>query len=532
MGFLVGDSNRKPGFRSSSILFGWQPLPAPEITRAHIIALALLPLVLTACGATAPPTAGVAPRLDEGVGTVVNDVHSQLNLTHVDRIVAPRSVEEIQETIRQSRKEGKSISIAGARHAMGGQQSGEGAVLIDMSKMNRVLRFDRTTGLVEAEAGIEWPGLVDYLVAAQKDVGRAWGIRQKQTGADRLSLGGGLSANAHGRGLRLKPIVQDVEDFTLVDSGAQVRRCSRRENPELFRLAIGGYGLFGVIARVTLRLAPRQKVERVVEVLDLKNLMPAFDKRIAEGYLYGDFQYAIDPVSPDFLKRGVFSCYRPVAASTPIAEGQKELSAENWKELYYLAHTDKTRAFEMYARYYLSTSGQVYWSDTHQMGVYIENYHEDLDRRLGSTDKGSEMITEVYVPRGDLTAFMGEARDFFRAEGFGPIYGTIRLIEKDDETFLAWAKERYACVIFNLHVVRTPQGIERAAARFRRLIDLAIGHGGSYFLTSHRWATAKQITTCYPQFPAFLRLKKKYDSSEIFQSDWYRQYRSLADGAP
>ena len=142
------------------------------------------------------------------------------------------------------------------------------------------------------------------------------------------------------------------------------------------------------------------------------------------------------------------------------------------------------------------------------------------------------MITEIYVPRRDLAPFMAEARDYFRAEGFGPIYGTIRLIEKDDETFLAWAKESYACVIFNLHVVRTPEGIERAASWFRHLIDLAIGHGGSYFLTYHRWATPAQLTTCYPQFPAFLRLKKTYDPSEIFQSEWYRHYRSLADGAP
>ena len=48
------------------------------------------------------------------------------------------------------------------------------------------------------------------------------------------------------------------------------------------------------------------------------------------------------------------------------------------------------------------------------------------------------------------------------------IYGTVRLIEKDDETFLAWARDRYACVIFNLHIEHTPQKIEQAAAAFRR----------------------------------------------------------------
>jgi hypothetical protein len=32
---------------------------------------------------------------------------------------------------------------------------------------------------------------------------------------------------------------------------------------------------------------------------------------------------------------------------------------------------------------------------------------------------------------------------------------------------------------------------------------------------------------CYPQFKEFLHLKRKYDPTERFQSDWYRYYRKL-----
>ncbi|MGI8436186.1 MAG: hypothetical protein ACR2NX_04685, partial [Chthoniobacterales bacterium] len=63
-----------------------------------------------------------------------------------------------------------------------------------------------------------------------------------------------------------------MEAFTLVDPNAEVRRCSRTENAELFRLVIGGYGLFGIIADVSLRLMPRVKVERRVELLSLEEL--------------------------------------------------------------------------------------------------------------------------------------------------------------------------------------------------------------------------------------------------------------------
>ena len=41
------------------------------------------------------------------------------------------------------------------------------------------------------------------------------------------------------------------------------------------------------------------------------------------------------------------------------------------------------------------------------------------------------------------------------------------MIEKDDETFLPWAKENYACVIFNLLVTNTALGKSKAADTFR-----------------------------------------------------------------
>jgi FAD/FMN-containing dehydrogenase len=139
------------------------------------------------------------------------------------------------------------------------------------------------------------------------------------------------------------------------------------------------------------------------------------------------------------------------------------------------------------------------------------------------------MISEVYVPRDSLTDFMTEVADDFRRHSVEVIYGTIRLIERDQDTFLAWAREPWACVICNLHSVHTSEGIEHAAAAFRRLIDLANDRGGTYFLTYHRWATRQQVERSYPRFREFLALKRRHDPEERFQSDWYRHCRTLFD---
>ena len=169
----------------------------------------------------------------------------------------------------------------------------------------------------------------------------------------------------------------------------------------------------------------------------------------------------------------------------------------------------------------------MYWSDTHQLSTYIDDYHSWLDHETNAEHPATEIISELYVPRAALSDFLAEAADDFRLNRVDCIYGTIRLIEQDTETFLAWAKQPYACVIFNLHTHHTPDGIEHSAAAFRRLIDMAARRGGSWFLTYHTFGTRSQLLQCYPELPEFLRLKRRYDPDERFQSEWYRHHVAL-----
>jgi FAD/FMN-containing dehydrogenase len=484
-------------------------------------------------GCAAQPSRGV--RIGHGVessvmtdrGTLVNDVHAQLNATVVRRVLRPASVDDVREAVLKARAAGRVIAIAGGRHAMGGQQFGAEPDLLDMTGLDRVLDFDRERGEVEVEAGIMWPALIAWLHAIQDGQPHPWGIIQKQTGADRLTLGGALSSNVHGRVLGRAPIVDDVVAFTLVDAEGALRRCSRDENAALFGLAIGGFGLFGPIVSVRLRLAPRRKVRREVTLRAIDDVVATLEARADDGRGYGDFQFAIDPASDDFLTEGICSCYVAVTDETPIPDEQRALSRDDWEELFHLSHVDPRPASDAYTRHYLATDGQLYWSDLHQMADYHDGYHRALDARLGATAPGSEMITELYVPRRDLPAFMAKVAHDFRTHQTPVIYGTVRLIERDDETVLAWAREPWACIVFNLHVDHTPERIACAADAFRRLIDSALAYGGSYYLTYHRWATKEQVAAAYPQFVAFLREKLRCDPEERFQSDWYRHYREM-----
>src|SRR5262249_28169163 len=148
-------------------------------------------------------------------------------------------------------------------------------------------------------------------------------------------------------------------------------------------------------SRVKLRLVPRRKLRRTVEILSAADLPAKFQDRIDRGFLYGDFQFSINEKSSDFLQRGVFSCYEPIAADADVV-ASRQLRGDDWLDLLALAYTNREKAFAKYAEYYLTTNGQTYWSDTNQFGVYLSNYAQRLRGKVGGPDS-SLIISELYV---------------------------------------------------------------------------------------------------------------------------------------
>lgn len=413
---------------------------------------------------------------------------------------------------------------------MGGQQFLTAGVLLDTSQFNQVVDFNHIGGQITVEAGMLWGDLVASLECLNQQHKCNWSILQKPTGADDISIGGSLASNIHGRVLGKKPFIADIERFTAIMADGTRQTASRTENAELFSLAVGGYGMFCFVEEVTIRLTKSTKLMRKVELTDSGNLIDRLSQLQSEGATYGDFQFCIDSSAESFLTNGILSTYHPVADHTVGNTNNVKLSEDNWRELLRLAHVDKQKAFNSYSNHYQRTNGQIYSSETFQLSLYVPDYHDSLDDICHSTHsrhstltKGSEMITELYVPKNRLHEFLETSKAALKNQCADVIYGTVRLIEKDDESFLAWAKEDFACVIFNLHVQHDQISILRSKNSFRTLIEIALTMGGSYYLTYHRYASKQQLMQAYPQFQTFIDKKIAYDPSGRFRSNWFNQ---------
>jgi len=490
-----------------------------EITRRHFIKL----------GASALAGSMAAPALASGQS--VNDLHSGLNPTRVSEIVRPQSKAQLIKLVQNAIKTGRSFSICGARHAGGGQQFLENHLLLDCTAFNQVLNLDTQKGLLTVDPGARWQDLLtwlhgDYLQEVNRDPG-PWTIRQRPTGTDSLTIGGTVSCNAHGQGLNFKPLIDDIESFSIIAADGKEISVSRSgEHHDLFPLVIGGYGLFGLLTSVTLRLVPTAKYQCQAQPITINDIPAWHAEAIASGCQYGSVQICIDESSNDFLLAGVANKFVEKPRELPSST-RPPLSSKDWTTLVTTAHTDKSAAWRQFSNSQLTANKAVDWGFRWHSSPYFAGYHRAVDKQLKTAAETSEVLTEVYVPMDSLPQFMTLVAADCRANATNIVYSTVRFIAQDRESFLPWAKGSFACVIFNLHTGHRAKEIESVAKALRLIISRAEQLQGSYYLTYHRFAEKSQVLSCYPQFPRMLAEKLKRDPHEVFQSDWYRHYKKM-----
>lgn len=121
----------------------------------------------------------------------------------------------------------------------------------DLVHLDRVLRLEARSGLVEAQGGVTWKSLADYL-AAQAETGLPELAAIARSIGLPATLGECVARNVAGPDGR--PFIEYVEALTIVTADGELRRTNRSLQPELFCAAIGGQGIVGAVYSITLRI--------------------------------------------------------------------------------------------------------------------------------------------------------------------------------------------------------------------------------------------------------------------------------------
>jgi FAD/FMN-containing dehydrogenase len=457
----------------------------------------------------------LAVRLSMPVEMTATDV-GRIMQARVHKIVSVRNTEDIAEALAEAKRKGLKIAVSGTRHSQGGQTMFEGAIVLDMRPYRQVLELDVQRRIIRVQSGATWAQIQERIHP------HGLAIRVMQS-SNIFTVGGSLSANVHGRDPREGPLIDTVESFRLMTADGRILNVSRTENEELFPLVIGGYGLFGVVLDVDLRLTADEVYAEYTEPLDYNIFPDYFQRNILSSDNVGLAFARLSTAPNSFLKEMYVTRYERTNERLPDdRQGLKEESAvEATKFLFGLSRKfdwGKELSWSLQKRLFSAEPGALI-SRNNAMRPEIE-FLEYRD-----TQK-TDLLQEYFIPTDRFVPFVDQLRDIVRRYRLNLVNITVRYVPENEEAVLSYARgDRFALVLLLNHKTSDTE-IHRLEEATRQMVGAAIDHGGSYYLTYQLFPTKDQLLSAYPSAEMFFRLKTKWDPENLFMNEFYARYAS------
>lgn len=437
----------------------------------------------------------------------------------VQTLESPRAVSDIRDVLERAQKNNVPVCIMGTRHNLGGHAFAEGAVGLDLRRFQRVLGLDVQRKQITVESGITWEKIQDAVNPA--------GLAVKSMQSDNnFTVGGSLSANAHGRDLHFSTVIHGVLGFRMMLADGSVVSVSRAENPELFRLAIGGYGMFGIILDVDLALVENCAYQQSSEVMPIRALREYFERKIRLDQ-DAEFFIARPSIAPrSFLDDTIVTVWRKTSATRGnVFQLDHERNVKRDRFLFGLSRRytwGKTLRWHAEKQFSLHPPQHGIVSRNNAMrppvsAIKMFEYNSPTD---------TDVIQEFFIPIPRFLSFLEAMRDVFREYQTNLLGLTIRYVMADRESFLSYAprEEAFAAVLY-INEPLSPDGWAKAKSLIQRLTHLAVQHEGSFYLTYARDLELEDLRRAYPGIDAFFQEKHRLDPENRFTSRFFELYR-------
>jgi FAD/FMN-containing dehydrogenase len=191
-----------------------------------------------------------------------------------DIIVRPESSEEVSEIVRIANKYKIAMVPRGGGADLVGGATIQGGILLDLTRMNKIIEINENDFYCEVESGLTWGALLSELYSKELTTG----VLGPGSGFS-ATIGGALSNNTAGFGSTKYGLVPDIclgmevvlpnTKGTIIRTGAAANRyakpfCRYGVAPDFTGLFIGDVGTMGIKTKAFLRLYPNSpyKVQR------------------------------------------------------------------------------------------------------------------------------------------------------------------------------------------------------------------------------------------------------------------------------
>lgn len=449
---------------------------------------------------------------DNSLASDVGRIYS----TQITKIVQGTTTDELAAVIREAAEKSLRVSIAGKRHSQGGHTFYKDAVVVDMNAYNQILNLDNTNKLITVQSGTTWADIQDYIDPYGLSV-------QVMQSSNIFTIGGSLSVNAHGRDPNFGSIIETVRSFTLLQANGEIINVSRTSYPELFNLVIGGYGLFGIILDVELALTDNLAYEKTTTEITPAAYPAWFAENIAGNSDVGLHFSRLSIVRDETFLREMY------ATTYYKADPAQEIA---W-ELHEESNITRDKFFYGLSREY-DWGKKLRWS-LQKLLIDRPGATEFISRNNAmrppvsflehDAASDTDILQEYYIPMANFSGFTEELRTMLMANEVNLLSITIRYVPRDDESFLAYAREDAFAFVLDINHGLAAEQITKAEEWTRQLVDAALRNRGTYYLTYQLYPTREQSRQAYPQMDLFFAQKQKYDERLMFMNTFYATYQ-------
>lgn len=440
----------------------------------------------------------------------------------------PSTAEQLAECFAQAKKAGTTVAFKGGGNSYGDAFSNSEQVVIDLSRMNRIVAWDPTAGVITVEPGVTIWQLWQYVL------GDGW-WPPVVTGTAKTTVGGCAAMNTHGKnGWQMGTFGDHTLSFQFMLPSGEILTCSRTENSDIFHTAIGSAGMLGCFVSLTLQMKRIYSGLLEVEAIAQPNMkkMVAYFHQVVDSsdYLVGWVDAFAGGRS---LGRG------EIHRANYLHEGedpepQRTIQIENqhlpelilglfpksilWLFARPLTNNLGFRLVNM-AKYYAAV-----WNNGHKYHQSHVAFHFLLDYMPNwkySYGPGGLIQYQVFAPQETAEQTFTEIFRLCQQKGL-PNYLSVLKRHRPDDFLLTYSLDGFSMAMdFQITNGRRPKMIELT----RQLDEIVLKAGGHFYFAKDS-TLRPEVARAYlgeEKINTFWTVKRKCDPDNIIQTDLWRR---------
>ncbi|QXT38932.1 FAD-binding oxidoreductase [Gymnodinialimonas ceratoperidinii] len=433
-------------------------------------------------------------------------IHSR-PAAHGDALVAAFRAE-----LTAARAEERPVCVSAARHSMGGQSLPRNGHAITVD--DATIEVDTARRTYRVNGGARWRDVI----AALDPLGFSPAVMQSNHD---FGVAATFSVNAHGWPVPYGPMGATVREIRMVLPDGALVTASRNQNAELFNLAVGGYGLAGLIVDLEVEMVPNQRLTPAFITLPAAEFPTAFRHAVEDPTIpmaYGRLNVSRD----SFFEEALLVTYAP----TPDQSDLPPAAESGWMSYAasYLYRGQVGRESMKDWRWWMEASLAPRVAGPATRNTLMNEPVVTLDDRDPAR---VDILHEYFIPFDAFDSFLTACREVIPDAFVEFLNVTLRFVDSDNDSLLPHSPTPRIAAVMSFTQELTARAEADHARMTRALIDRVIALGGTYYLPYRPHATLAQFTAAYPRAAEFAEAKRALDPTLTLRNNLWDSY--LAD---